>query len=79
MRTGMETEQPNISEAEQGHHPHGGMSVFLFGTNFGMAFFPGVERWSDLVRPTILIIFGALLVYLYFHALTLRSSAQPPE
>jgi hypothetical protein len=35
--------------------------------NFVIVFFPGVEAWSDLVGPIILLIIGILLLYRYSH------------
>jgi len=45
----------------------GGIGVILFVVYFVIAFFPGVEAWSDLVWPIILIIIGVLLLYRYYH------------
>ncbi len=52
----------------------GGMGVILFVVYFAIAFFPGVEAWSDLVWPIILIILGVLLLFRYYH----NSSAPKP-
>lgn len=46
----------------------GGIGVILFVVYFVIAFFPGVEAWSDLVWPIILIIVGVLLLYRYYHS-----------
>jgi hypothetical protein len=45
----------------------GGIGIILFVVNFVFAFFPGIEAWSDLVWPIILIIIGVLLLYRYYH------------
>jgi putative Mn2+ efflux pump MntP len=45
----------------------GGIGVILFVVNFAIVFFPGVEAWSDLVGPIILVIIGALLLYRFSH------------
>ena len=45
----------------------GGIGVILFVVYFVFAFFPGIEAWSDLVWPVILIIIGVLLLYRYYH------------
>jgi membrane-bound ClpP family serine protease len=46
----------------------GGIGVILFVVNFVIVFFPGVEAWSDLVGPIILVIIGILLLYRYSHS-----------
>jgi len=46
----------------------GGVGVILFVVYFVIAFFPGVEAWSDLVWPIILIIIGVLLLHRYYHS-----------
>jgi len=46
----------------------GGIGVILFVVNFAIVFFPGVEAWSDLVGPIILVIIGALLLYRFSHS-----------
>jgi putative Mn2+ efflux pump MntP len=46
----------------------GGIGVILFVVNFVIVFFPGVEAWSDLVGPIILVIIGVLLLYRYSHS-----------
>jgi len=45
----------------------GGIGVILFVVNFAIVFFPGVEAWSDLVGPIILVIIGVLLLYRFSH------------
>jgi len=51
----------------------GGIGVILFVVNFVIVFFPGVEAWSDLVGPIILVIIGVLLLYRFSH------NALPPK
>lgn len=46
----------------------GGIGVILFVVNFVIVFFPGVEAWSDLVGPIILVIIGILLLHRYSHS-----------
>jgi putative Mn2+ efflux pump MntP len=45
----------------------GGIGIILFVVNFAIVFFPGVEAWSDLVGPIILVLIGALLLYRFSH------------
>jgi len=57
----------------------GGIGVIFFVVNFGIAFFPEVEAWSDLIWPTILVIIGILLLYRYYHPPSPLPPAQRPK